>query len=163
MTTRDTLRHVGLFWLRLTAGIYLMSHGLQKLGMIFGGKVFTPEFEFWPTLGLSPQLAFVGLAASEFLFSLLVVVGLFTRVATLPVIFSMCVAAFIYHAQPGQTTFVEGEKALLYVIAFSTLLLTGPGVISLDTLLGQWWGRRRGEKRMVGEIAAKRPAPVPAT
>ncbi|MCC6572965.1 MAG: DoxX family protein [Planctomycetes bacterium] len=161
MSSKETFRDVGLLWLRVAGGIYLMSHGVQKIGVIFNGAVFAADFQFSPDLGLGPQLAFIGLALSETLFALLVVIGLFTRVSVLPVIFSMCVAAFVFHAQPGQSPFRDGENALLYAIAFTTLLLTGPGEVSMDRLVGQWWGRRRGEKRMITEVGL-RPAAAKA-
>ncbi|MCC6572967.1 MAG: DoxX family protein [Planctomycetes bacterium] len=141
--SRDSFRNLGLLFLRLTAGVFLMSHGAQKVGKIVDGSIYAPDFQFWPDLGLGPQRAFMGLAASEFLFAGLVVIGLATRLAALPVVFSMCVAAFVFHAQAGQTPFNEGEKALLYAIIFSTLVMTGAGRYSVDGAIGRWRQNRK--------------------
>ena len=64
--------------------------------------------------------------------SLLVIVGLVTRLAVIPLIVGMCVAAFLTF--PG-FTMAASELALLYLSIYITLLIAGPGEYSLDELL----------------------------
>jgi putative oxidoreductase len=74
---------------------------------------------------------------AEFFCAAFVVLGLFTRLACIPLIIAMGVAFFLVHnaryaAGPG-----GGELALLFFIGFIVLLFMGPGKISLDNLIGK--------------------------
>jgi putative oxidoreductase len=53
-----------------------------------------------------------------------VVLGLWTRLAALPIIIGMAVAAFVVHANDP---FGVKEKALLYLIVHLALFVTGGG------------------------------------
>ena len=58
--------------------------------------------------------------------------GLFTRLASLPLIFTMLVAILARH---WGDPFGQVEKALMYLFAYLSLLLAGAGWYSLDA---QW-------------------------
>jgi putative oxidoreductase len=60
--------------------------------------------------------------------------GLFTRLACIPLIIAMAVALF--YAHKGDF-FGAGEKATLYLFGYLALLFTGPGKISMDKLIGK--------------------------
>ncbi len=60
----------------------------------------------------------------------LLVFGLFTRYATIPLLITMGVAVFVVH---GGDSFSKQELGLVYFVAFLTLLLAGPGKYSLDS------------------------------
>jgi putative oxidoreductase len=137
MKWRDRLLAGGLLWLRLLMGFGIASHGYQK---IFGGRMdqFT---EGVATLGfLLPGFFAWAAALSEFVGGLLIVVGLGTRVAALCVFISMSVAAFIRHAADP---FRVKELALAYWTIASSLLLTGPGALSVDALIHRWRPSRK--------------------
>lgn len=152
MTTQPTwLASLGLLVLRIAAGGYMMTHGWGKVRMVLAG-----EWEkFGDPIGLGKAPSLVAAAGAEFVCALLVVIGLATRFAALPVAFTMGVAAFVVHgndpwtAGAGAQLFRSGaaqswasrEPALLFLAAFLTLACTGPGRIALDALL---WRRRGG-------------------
>jgi putative oxidoreductase len=69
---------------------------------------------------------------AEVLCALLVMVGLFTRWAVVPLIITMLVAVFI--ANMGEPL-PKIELGLLYLTAFVAIGLAGPGWYSLDA---QW-------------------------
>ena len=75
----------------------------------------------------------------EFACAILVVLGLASRIAVLPLVFTMGVAAFIIHG--GDPLFMAGdaskEPALIYLAAFAVIFFTGPGRFSLDWLIGK--------------------------
>ena len=71
---------------------------------------------------------------AEVFCSLLLVLGLFTRIVTLFLVIEMAVAAFLIHR--GQSLALH-EPALLYLTAFFSLLLVGPGRISVDGMMGR--------------------------
>jgi putative oxidoreductase len=62
------------------------------------------------------------------------VLGLFTRYASIPSIIAMLVAVFVAHADDP---FKEAEHAFLYLIAYIVILFTGPGKYSLDALISK--------------------------
>ena len=70
-----------------------------------------------------------------------VVLGVATRLAAAPIIFFLLVAAFV---QNGPGSFSDKELALVYLVPFVTLTLTGGGHYALDTLILRGRaGRRR--------------------
>lgn len=128
--SRTALNSLGLLVLRVGFGIFMVCHGYPKLQTLLAG-----EYDKFPdplNIGHLPSL--VGAVSAEFLCSLLVIVGALTRIAAVPLIFTMAVAAFVVH---GKDPWLLGggpskEPALLYLFAFLTLLFTGPGEYSVD-------------------------------
>ncbi len=125
---RQTLISLGLLLLRAgVAGIMLFSHGLGKLM-----KFSELSSQFPDPLGVGNFMSLTLAVGAEVACSALVVIGLLTRLATIPLIITMCVAAFIIHANdPWQ----KQEFPILFLIAFVALLFTGPGRFSLDAKL----------------------------
>lgn len=128
----------GLLLARLWAGgLMLVGHGLPKLT----ANISSPaEFKLDP-LGIGPIPSFLGVIGAEVIAAALIVVGLGTRLATLPLIFAMCVAAFIVHG--GDPFFLPGrakEPAVMYGLVYLAIALTGPGRFSLDHLLARRLG-----------------------
>jgi len=110
--------------LRVISGSFLMTHGIPKLGKILNG-----EFGFADPIGLGEETSLVLTAFAEGICGLLVVLGLGTRLASIPPIIGMGVAALVHHAADP---FSRKEMPLLYLIIFVVLLLTGGGKYSLD-------------------------------
>lgn len=115
--------------LRLTFGfLMLLNHGWGKFMRFFeDGPV-----KFGDPLGIGTELS-LGLAVFAELFCAgLLVLGLFTRLATIPLIITMAVAAFIVHINDP---FSRMESALLYLTVYIVILLLGPGKFSLDRMI----------------------------
>jgi putative oxidoreductase len=141
---------IGLLILRLGMGGYMLTHGIGKLKMVRDGQFA----EFGGHLGLSPTLSLLLVTFAEFLCAILVMAGLVTRLAAVPIVFTMAVAAFIVHGSDPWTMgyaaelFFKGaskfpvakQLPLMFAIAFLALVFTGPGRFSLDALL---WPRRK--------------------
>ena len=130
----EKLSSAGLLLLRVgLGGLMFGAHGLPKL-LGFAEKSET----FSDPLGVG-SLASLSLAVfAEAFCSLAVVLGLGTRLAAIPLIVTMLVAAFVVHADDP---FGRQELPILYAIGFATLALTGAGRFSLDHRL------RRRRKR----------------
>lgn len=121
--------NLGLLLLRLSAGGFMLTHGYPKLQRLVAG-----EMRFGDPLGLGPEVSLVLAVFAEFFCAVLVMLGLGTRWATIPLIVTMAVAAFIAH---GADPFGRKELALLYLVSFVFLLLTGGGKFSLDYFVGR--------------------------
>ena len=120
--------HFALLLLRLAAGGFMLTHGYGKLQRLLAG-----EFQFGDPIGLGPEVSLVLAVFAEFVCSLLVMLGLGTRLATVPLIVTMVVAVFIVH---GADPFGRKELALLYLVSYVVLLLSGSGKFSVDRLIG---------------------------
>jgi putative oxidoreductase len=115
-------------------GFMIYAHGYPKLLRLFGGA----EIKFMDFLGIgaAPSLALAVFA--EVVCAFLVVIGAFTRLATIPLIITMLVAAFYAN---WNSPFGDKELALLYLFAFAAISLAGPGWYSVDA---QWRKRPIG-------------------
>ncbi len=133
-----TLRYPDLaaLVLRVGFGLYmLLGHGMGKLmKLVEGGEV-----KFYPFLGLSPKISLTLAVVAEFFACILIIIGYKTRLAALPMIITMLVAAFMVHA--SDPLFMYGaedgskEPALLYLVGFVAIYLLGSGKYSLDDKL----------------------------
>ena len=126
-STGEGMASLGLLILRVAAGVLMMTHGWSKIqnfeGMVQSG--FDP-------VGMGATLSVVMLIGAEFIAALFIVLGLLTRLSAVPLIVAMSVAAFVAHASdPLQVK----ELSLIYLTIFATLLITGAGKYSLDSLL----------------------------
>lgn len=124
------LQSAGLLILRLgAAGLLLYGHGWTKL------MQFSEQAEkFADPIGVGPTASFALVVFAEVLCSLLVILGLATRLAAIPVIIFLTVAFFIQHAADP---FAKKELALVYLVPFLTILFTGGGGFSLDAVMSR--------------------------
>lgn len=115
--------------LRLGVGILMMMHGYDKL-VHFGAK----QHSFMNFLGIGSTMSLALVVFAEFFCSLFLILGLFTRLATIPLIIATCVMIFKAH---NGDIFGDGEHATLYLIGYIVLLLVGPGRVSVDSMSGK--------------------------
>lgn len=126
-TRSELLRNLGLLVLRGGTGLIMVyGHGLGKLNRLLEGGGFADP------LGIGPQVSLALAAFAEVGCSLLLVLGLGTRLATIPLLTTMGVAAFVVH---GADPWTKKEAAIMFALPYLTLLLTGPGRFSLDSAL----------------------------
>jgi putative oxidoreductase len=123
----------------------MASHGWGKFQMLLAGE----SENFADPIGVGKWLSLVLAVFAEFVCALLVVVGLGTRLAAIPVAITMAVAAFVVHANDPLTMGQQGgskEPALLFLIPFVTLFFTGAGKLSMDGLIVPRWRERRRQR-----------------
>ena len=123
----DKFQNLALFIFRVSiSGFMLFGHGLGKFQKLISGN----EIKFLDPFGLGATFSLTMATFAEFFASAFIVLGLFTRFSSLSLIVTMAVAVFIAHADDP---FAKQEKALMYLVSYILLFLTGPGKYSLQT------------------------------
>jgi putative oxidoreductase len=119
---------LSLLLLRLTfGGLLFLNHGWPKV------LAFEEKFHSFPDpLGVGSELSYALTIFSEVFCPVLIVLGLFTRYASIPIVITMLVAVFFIH---GADPLAKKEMAILYLVPFLILLTSGPGKFSLDARL----------------------------
>ncbi|MEO7394011.1 MAG: DoxX family protein [Chitinophagaceae bacterium] len=125
----DNAISFSLLILRLSLGGLMIPHGLKKLNnFVTKSAAFSDPFQIGGPASMSLTIF------AEFFCAILIVIGLMTKLATIPLIIAMSVALF--YAEKGEV-FGDGELATLYLAGFIALLFAGPGKISMDNLVGK--------------------------
>lgn len=131
----DSIVQVWLLFLRIGVAALMWTHGIPKFLKLLEGN-----FGFGDPIGLGPTTSFLLVNFSEVLCSLFILLGLGTRLATIPLLISCSVAAFVAHASDP---FGKKELLLLYILIYLTLLVFGGGTYSLDALINPKKRKRR--------------------
>lgn len=110
--------------LRIVAGLLFALHGAQKLLGFPGGGETVP---LGSLMGVAGIIELVG--------GILIMIGLFTRIAAFLASGQMAVAYFMAHVPKGMHPLVnQGEPALLFCFIFLFIAAYGAGIWSLDSL-----------------------------
>ena len=122
---------------RLFVGYFFFVTGVAKVQNL---DAMTERFAEWGIPFPSFSAALSG--CTELLGGALLVVGLLTRLASIPLFVNMVVAIATVNVKRvgGLDEFVELSEPL-YALVFLWLFFTGPGRVSLDHLLRRWLGR----------------------
>lgn len=150
--------------LRLAAGLIFLPHGWSKVAGAGGSAAFAADIA--ASYGIPAILGHVA-AWAEVAGALLLVAGLLTRVDALLLACTMFVAAFVvqlpdalFEVPPGAIKLfvaIRGIELPLAMFAIcAAVLLTGPGRISLDHVLGveERFAAAFGKKKAAAEAAA---------
>ena len=120
---------------RIFVGFAMLSHGYPKLQDLLSGE----EIQFFSFLGLSDKTSLIWAVFAEFVCSIFIILGLFTRCAVFFLIMTMAVAGLIVHSG---VPFQKREASLLYLSVYLMLFAFGPGKYSFDAMIGR--KRERG-------------------
>ena len=116
---------LGLFLLRVAVGaMMLFGHGWSKL---MGFAEMKSQFPDPIGIGSAGSLGIT--VFGEVFCSALLILGLFTRVALIPLITMTLVMIFIFH---GADPYHKKELALIYLVIYIAIFLLGPGKYSMD-------------------------------
>ena len=126
----DTAFSLAILILRLGLGVMmLVAHGYDKVRNFSKYSAnFSDPFHLGSRFSLSLDIF------AEFFCSCLIILGLFTRLACIPLIIAM--SAALFNAHHGDA-FGNGERAALYLTGYIALLFVGPGKVSIDKLIGK--------------------------
>ncbi len=116
---------IALLLLRIGVSGLMLTHGVPKLMKLFGSEPIT----FGDPVGIGMEASLTLAVFAEVICSVLILIGLGTRLAAIPLAVTMAVAFFIIHAADP---FQRKELALFFLIVYLVLFLTGSGKYSLD-------------------------------
>jgi putative oxidoreductase len=134
----DKLAFLGPTLARLTVGLVFIGTGWGKLHSLGDVTDFFASLHL-PAPGFNARLA----ASTEFFGGILVLIGLGTRLAALPLGFTMVVAILTAkRADITGLTALVGFEEWSYLVFFIWLAVAGAGPLSLDAIVA-----RRGARR----------------
>jgi putative oxidoreductase len=123
---------------RITVGVVFMGTGWTKLHNL---PLITKNFT---ALGIpAPEILTPFVSGVEFVGGLLLLLGLLTRFASVPLMIVMVVA--IVSAKRGEIDSLEtflGFEEVSYFVMFAWLAIAGPGPVSLDHFILKASGRK---------------------
>jgi len=134
---------------RLFVGYFFLESGWGKIHSL---DSFTERFADWGIPAPAFNAALSGW--TELVGGLLIMLGLFTRLISIPMFINMLVATLAVKLKKvgGLDDFVELDEPL-YALSFLWLFFSGPGWVSLDHLLD-----RLLRRKYAAELGAKGPA-----
>jgi len=112
----------------VVASSILYGHGLSKFQKVLEGG----DIEFVNFLGLGMNTTFIIVVFAEFICAALTVIGLFTRIALIPLLINMAYIVFVVHKADD---FGSKELPLIYLAVWFALFMLGPGKYSLDRMI----------------------------
>ncbi len=126
---QDWAFNLAMLCLRLGSGILIIPYGYAKL-IHFADK----KDSFMNFMGIGSPLSMALVIFAEFFCGMFIILGLFTRLAAIPLVIAMCVVVF--KATNGDI-FGKGKEATLFLACFLAILLCGPGKVSADGLINK--------------------------
>jgi len=126
------LSSFALFVFRIVIGIFMLTHGYGKLRMLFGSD----PIQFADPIGIGVNTSLALVVFAEFFCSIFLILGLASRFASIPLLITMLVAAFIFHAT---NPFFQKELPFVYATIYLVIAILGPGKISVDNWIYSKW------------------------
>lgn len=144
---RRTLADNGIFLLRVSVSLLMLSHGIPK-----ALEYDTLVTQFPDPLNVSQEVSLQLVLFAEVGCSILLFLGLLGRFASVTLFIMMMVAAFVHHfGDPWSMR----ELPLLYAAVYATLTFTGPGSPSFDA----WFNRQVFEREAEASPKPRRVEP----
>ena len=121
---------IALLIVRVFVGFAMISHGFPKLQQLFSSE----EIKFYDFLGMGSKFTLILAVFAEFVCSIFLILGLFTRISVVFLFITMIVAGFVVHSSDG---FFKREMSFLYLSIYTLFLAIGPGKYSVDSMISK--------------------------
>ncbi|MDN5211072.1 DoxX family protein [Fulvivirgaceae bacterium BMA12] len=121
----NSYENFGIFILRATVGsLMLLGHGMPNL------MNFYQSYDTFPDpLGIGNEISFFITIFTEVICSMALILGLFTRLAVIPIIITMLITMLVINIDDP---WPKKELAIVYLLPYITLYFTGSGEYSMD-------------------------------
>ncbi len=129
-TYSDNAFNFAMLLQRVVMGlILLMAHGVPKIT-----NFSALSRSFFDPFGIGHRNTLLLSIFAEVFCAMLLVLGLFTRLAALIIVLDLSVAVFMYHR--GQPLH-NAELGIVCLTGIFSILLLGPGRVSVDGMMGK--------------------------
>ena len=126
LTSQPLSSDLGLLIVRFMCGLMLL-HGWSKF------TNYSEGIKDWPDpLHVGIKVSYAITVFAELFCTIFIILGLFTRIALIPLVILMLIIVFIIHS--GESL-IDREHAILYLMAYLSLFFTGPGKYSIDNFI----------------------------
>ncbi len=131
-----TYSNMARLFMRLFVGLMFMQFGIRQINQFQEMSAVFPSL-----MGMSSQTCLVLMIIVEIFCSALIMVGLCTRLSTIPPIVTMIIAEHylvrdVLHTDTTMLNYMDvGYVPILFIGIYLFLLLAGPGKISLDYMI----------------------------
>ena len=102
----------------------MLTHGGPKFMRLLDGNL-----KFGDPIGIGSEVSFVLVVFAEFFCSILISVGLGTRLVIFPLLITMLIALLVRH---GEDPISDNLNIVGYITTYVILFFTGSGKYSLD-------------------------------
>lgn len=113
----------------VTGLMLLMGHGLPKIE-----RFSTLATNFFDPFRIGHRNSLILVILAELFCSMFLILGLFTRIAAFVIVVNLSVAVFIYH---NGDPLKEFELGAIYLVSAFTIMIIGPGRVSVDGMMGK--------------------------
>lgn len=127
VSARQDQRSLILLFLRLVVSFTMLTHGLHKVA-----NFHELSTTFLDPIGIGVLPSLILATFAEVVCSILIILGLFTRLASMVLVINLIVITFFTFTD---APFSTDELHLLYLAIYITVLIGGGGNYSLDWLL----------------------------
>lgn len=125
--------------LRGSIGILLTINGCNTWQALHDGSIQ----DFPDPIGVGSEFSLYLVIFAELICGLAIALGLFTRLASLPVMMTFIVAVFLVH---GNDPFDVKQPAILYLVASLYFIVKGSGIFSLDRSIAPYLAKKEQRK-----------------
>ena len=131
--------NIAILFLRFFVGFMMLTHAVDKI------ENFSVIAESFPSpFGLNSWVALSIITFVEFVGSIMIIAGLFTRIATIILALGMVTAAFFTFPE---FFLKQSELALMYLGIYIALFITGGGNFSLDKFIKRFFKNKKRTNR----------------
>lgn len=125
--------NLGQFILRLTVGTLMLPHGIAK--MMNGHDKIIAQLQDTSL----PNFLWLGVPVAEIIAPICLILGIFTRIASTLIIFTMIMTFVLVHSMAGFAVNLEkgafnAELSIFYLFTSLVIILIGPGKYSITNI-----------------------------
>ena len=107
----------------------LMTHGYGKFIRLLEGNIWSRTHLFF-----NEEISLALVAFAEFFCPIFVAIGFWTRIFTIPIIYTFLIIVFDVHLDDP---FSKMEKGLLFLVSYLLIFTLGPGNLSVDSRISK--------------------------